>query len=883
MAQCSGHISLPLLAIFLHFIHLSASNVATQSTYPSGSLACKTYSMTRLDCSNRNLPDVPVLDQNLTISLDLSQNQLTNITNSPFEKLKVLLKLNLSYNEISQMSSAAFRGLKSLTSLDLQENKLADLPSGIFSDLHNLLYLIMDSNWFTAIPGQVLAPLYSLRYLSFRNFYGDIHEINLEGLENMTRLNTLHFFVEPIETNVSSETFHPLRKLPLKVFSFLFWMADMNLSITKNMFAPLTSNIHTIQTSLTALPAIPSVHYPFQTLMLKPDSISLHVVDNSSFQVLQKWNSTLQSLFLILLTLERVEDYAFIWVSSLRVLDLSNNQINYVAKYAFYGLNFLQQLILRENSLTYLPSDALEVFRKSASLQFLDLGSNEIIKLIDQNAFSAVSTSLSYLNLEINYKALVSTNWISLLQNLKHLTLTCPGNLCSIRITSDRSLPSLQTIQFINYQSVEFEKAQCILFPSMKVIMWSSYSLVLFFPLLETFEGCVFLEDLDLSGVLQYTNFVDFRHLNITVSELKTLTLARNKLLSVNLFFFINAPKLTHLDLSHNSIKTIESELASKYPRLTNMNIQDNELTSLSGLEYLTFLQNLKAGSNKITEIPTWLMSEALNLQTLDLNNNPFQCTCKIESFRKWILSDKKTWLQPGQYVCAAPDNFKGIIITAIKLECRSKTTFYLSVTIPCVLLFCVLLIILYRYRWHIKYKLFLLYRNYHQFPNNDEDFELLQLKYHSYVAYNENSAVDDAWVMDELQPNMEEGPEPLRLCIKSRDFTPGHFLLDSIDESIHQSRKTILVLSPNFVASEWCYHEMRMVQMRLLDDNLDVVVLVLLDAIPENKMTLSLRQLLCKKEYLKWPKNKVGQRLFWEQLRQEIRGPVHVDRCFQL
>ena len=69
---------------------------------------------------------------------------------------------------------------------------------------------------------------------------------------------------------------------------------------------------------------------------------------------------------------------------------------------------------------------------------------------------------------------------------------------------------------------------------------------------------------------------------------------------------------------------------------------------------------------------------------------------------------------------------------------------------------------------------------------------------------------------------------------------------------------------------------------MRLLDDNLDVVVLVLLDTIPENKITLSLRQLLCKKEYLKWAENKVGQLFFWQRLRHEIMRPVHVNRCFQ-
>ena len=477
---------------------------------------------------------------------------------------------------------------------------------------------------------------------------------------------------------------------------------------------------------------------------------------------------------------------------------------------------------------------------------------------------------------------LVSTSKIGLPHNLKHLTLTCGSYFSTFQMNSETSLPALQTIQIINFDKVEFETPLCTLFPTLKVTRWSSHSDLIMFPLLRAIQGCSNLEELDLSGMLKNTKLVTFKYLNITLSKLETATLARNKLSSVKLIFFINAPKLKYLDLRGNSIKTIDSEIANKYPGLTYLHLQENELTSLSGLEQLTFLENLKAGLNKISEIPTWLLSEAHTLETLDLSNNPFHCTCNIKPFRDWIISDKKAWLQPGQYECASPNNFKGMSITAIELDCRSKTSFYLSVTIPCFLLFCVLLIILYYYRWHIKYKLFLLYRNYHQFPNNDADFELLQLRYHAYVAYNENSAEDDAWVMNELQPNMEEGPEPLLLCIKSRDFTAG-FLLDNIDNSIRQSRKTIVELSPDYVTSEWCYQEMQMVQTSSLNNNLDVIVLVLLEAIPGNKITLSLRQLLCKKEYLKWPKNKVGQRLFWQQLRHEIMGPVQVDRRFQL
>ena len=260
-----------------------------------------------------------------------------------------------------------------------------------------------------------------------------------------------------------------------------------------------------------------------------------------------------------------------------------------------------------------------------------------------------------------------------------------------------------------------------------------------------------------------------------------------------------------------------------------------------------------------------------------------YHCACNIETFRKWILSDNQTFLIPGQYLCSTPESLEGMSVTAIQLDCRSKLPLYLSIFVPCALLVCMIIFLLIRYKWHIKYKIFLLYRNYRPFPSNQEDFEMLELQYHAYVSYNENSAADDAWVMDDLLPNMEEDPEPLRLCIKSKDFIPGRAIIENIDDCMHQSRKTLLVLSPSFAESEWCYHEMQMAQMRLFDDNLDVLILVLLKDIPERKITLSLRQLLTKKEYLKWPKDRAGQRLFWQRLREEIKGPVHVDRCFQM
>ena len=883
MLQCASHISLILLVMSLYCLCKSASSSTSQNDYPLECLACKTYNVTKIDCSNRNLLEIPVLNQNITTTLDLSRNHLININGAPFEELHVLLILNLSYSEISWMSTTSLNGLHLLKYLNLQGNKLVDLPKYIFSDLLDLIQLLLDFNYFTAIPDQVLIPLQSLRYFSFLNLDNDVHEIDVSSFQNLTNLNILQLGVRFVTTNISSKTFLPLHNLPLR--TLWWWWAESTYSVSKDVFEPLSS-ISTLTIKFGLLPAITSLQSPLQSLGVFPDS-SRHVfvLGKSSLQVLQKWNTSLESLILYLVSLKRIENYTFVWTPNLHVLDLSKNQINYLAERAFYGLSSLERLTLSDNILTYLPVDALEIFRKTSSLQYLDLGSNPIYQIIGPGAFFNISAALRYLNLEINYRAYIfSLDVIGALQGLEHLTVTSRNYFYSIGITIRKPLPSLYTFQVKNIRKVKIVTPLYILFPSLKVLSISFYAEAnVKFQLLEAVQGFSNLKELDLSGILQCINLVDFNHLNITLSNLETFKLAYNKLTSVKLIFFINTPKLKNLDLAENLLTTVDSEIAHKYPCLVSLSLQDNELTSLSGLENLALLLNLNAAGNKITAAPNWVLYRKRYLKTLNLNENPFQCTCGIEQFRNWIISNKQTWLQPGQYICASPENFQGMSITTIELDCRPNTAFYLSIIIPSVVLFCTFLVILFRYRWHIKYKLFLIYRNYHPFPDPDEDFEMLRLQYHAYVAYNENSAVDDAWVMNDLQPNMEEGPEPVKLCIKSRDFTPGRFLLDSINESIRHSRKTILVLSPKFVESEWCYQEMQMAQLRLLDDNCDVLVLVLLNDIPERKMTLSLRQILCRKDYLKWPNDRAGQRLFWQRLKEEVKGPVHVNRCFQL
>ena len=115
---------------------------------------------------------------------------------------------------------------------------------------------------------------------------------------------------------------------------------------------------------------------------------------------------------MVLFFLRRVEDYTFIWTPNLITLQMTPNQINYIAKDAFYGLNSLQELDLSNNSMTEI-SYAFEVFRNSISLRHIDLSSNRITSFTAEDVFHAVSTSLKYLNFDINNAGrTANTNWL---------------------------------------------------------------------------------------------------------------------------------------------------------------------------------------------------------------------------------------------------------------------------------------------------------------------------------------------------------------------------------------------------------------------------------------------------------------------------------------
>ncbi|KAH9524852.1 Slit 2 protein [Bulinus truncatus] len=105
---------------------------------------------TTVDCSKRELTDIPEDMPMYTTELKLGSNKITRIkADGLFKRLPNLQKLDLSDNEIHEIEDGAFENADKLTDLQLSSNDISQLTSKIFQGLNNVNTFNLMSNPFT--------------------------------------------------------------------------------------------------------------------------------------------------------------------------------------------------------------------------------------------------------------------------------------------------------------------------------------------------------------------------------------------------------------------------------------------------------------------------------------------------------------------------------------------------------------------------------------------------------------------------------------------------------------------------------------------------------------------------------------------------------------
>ena len=845
-----------------------------------------------LDLSDNEISDLPVgvFDglHNLHF-LDLTGNRITDITSSCFQNLESLQELRLQDNYISHLTNASFSGLDNLKLIDLMENECimqaSDLP---FIKLASLQHLRISIGSDIVSTG-LFTGLKRLQRLEMDMTYG-YESFNWTDSDFCSLVSLRDLVLYPGYFNITDECVQDMHVTSLHYLQFgpppyklLNHLTDLHLEVWRNEydeinFDTVVQSIGNLNSSLVKL-----------TLGLQGMNINIRL-NEGTLTPWAKWNSSLNELQMDIVgtnadisSIFQIKGSAFAWFPKLRILKLTSRLtdakiIGLFSNDAFDGLKSLEELQLNGFNFDFLATDALKIFSAYHSLQRLGLAENNIRGQLNLSQFCSLST-LSYLDLAKNY--LMGTDMTDkhdkgtcILQNMHTFSV---GDQLTTFTSSCSSLKSL-----------------CLRAPNVVTLNAQGFGVYLYKP---DNALCHQLVSIDLSQALLDFDIISFieapRLLSLVIADVKFSVQSILKILHM-----FKAPQLTTLDMGSNGIEIITKEDALFMSNLTYLNLEDNFLTSVENLQYLTNIQELILSGNKISVIPEVFLRRSNHafLNLLDISNNPYFCSCAVEPFRRWILRDEEVDLvgldaTDGVYQCLSPEAMRGISVTEVDLDCRSPIWLYLSIGLPIFLLIISISILAIRYRWHIQYRLFLLLhrrRNHHNyFDNNyDDDDEVIDddengiPRFDAYIAYHVD---DEDWIDGRLLPSIEEGDERFRLCLRFRDVPAGRLLINAVSLCIQRSRKTLIVLSPQYINDNFCYFQLSMAHQRLLEEGRNVLILIILEDIPDDSMTLIIRQLLRKALCLKWPNDGYGQNLFWRRLKEELKRPVFIDRRFNV
>ena len=281
-----------------------------------------------------------------------------------------------------------------------------------------------------------------------------------------------------------------------------------------------------------------------------------------------------------------------------------------------------------------------------------------------------------------------------------------------------------------------------------------------------------------------------------------------------------------------------------------------------------SFFQVLKLNNNKIIKMSSDainFLKNATTLQNLTLEANPWLCDCDAVDFRNFIKMKSDSNPELLNVKCNGYDS----LISEMTPEelCPTDTTWIVAVSLTITfagMIIGILAAIYYRYQQEIKVWLYA-----HQcclWCVTEDELDRDKI-YDAFVCY---SHKDDDFVENNILQKLEEGPKPYKLCIHTRDWLAGEWIPNQIARSIEQSRRTIIILSPNFIESIWGRMEFRTAHRQTLKEGRARVIIVVYGEIgPTDSLDPELKAYLNMNTYIKW-----GDRWFWEKLKYALSHP---------
>ena len=785
-------------------------------------------------CSNRGLDTLPNFrtTARLLESFDASHNKIDQIPNYTFSNTNNLLHMNLSDNNISVLFSESFYGLEQLITLNLERNGL--------------------TYTFNTIPPTCFKNLYHLKSLYLKNnigFYPTAQRY--PNLSALFELETLK--IDGLPKDSFEQRFETLKELKVLDLSG----KDCDIKIVRSEFFLSTPN--------------------------------LHYIDISHCKVKKIWKNTFSDL------------------KNLTYLDVSENE-----DLKFAGI---------ENVTHDLQFTAIKIFKFNKVHKTFEMNTE-----IGRNTWKGLQhTNITEMHMDSNRVQLVKTGVLSILPKTLDI-LSAADNMFSfgIYILEAKTLnisfinvsyqfsshqPELGSVNEPNYRINRWKRNLRVDFPlpfpkNLRIAHFRRSQLQYDIPRVEIMKNN--LEYLDASSNLlarwkgPTVNFHHLKHLNLSsnyCSNISTVFFegtvnleklyAQNNLLGFSIQFDVDGQILKPLkmlqiiDFSQNRIPFLPPLFFVFLKRLEVLKLYDNlfedidfRLTQMKNLSLIDLSRNRIQflGSVAIDQLELVASDHMLSL---NLSENPFICSCASLKFLKWMTETKVVLLNRENYSCKYENGTKTLLLNVnniynkLKKGCSSYPVIiigitgaiFVSVSIVCFGLF-------YRYRWKLRYIYYMTKNRFRGYVPVIDHANKTYL-YDAFISYAEQ---DCGFVHNDVIKNLEKEGS-LKLCLHKRDFLPGNEIAANITSTIHNSRKTVVILSPHYLASNWCRFEFNMAKMESMytRENENILFMVFLTNVPPRELPLMMMEFIDSNSYIEYPDDEFGNAVFWQKMLEAV------------
>ncbi|KAK6187917.1 hypothetical protein SNE40_005837 [Patella caerulea] len=830
----------------------------------------------KVDCSNRSLKEIPPNIPENTTWLNLKDNFIENITDYTFKGTKLSF-LDISNNSITRLNRFSFFGLDTLITLNLHNNKInmepESYPIGVFKSLVNLQTLDISSNDGSIIeyPSESFSALLSLETLKMD---GTPSIVLGKGFSYLTNLKMLNFTGYCKTENITKNSFinvPSIEKLVLSncritlIDSFAFSM------FSKLQFLDLSGNRELgFDTATLPLKNLHSAAFRILNISCIYDIFGLGN-ELTSVQVARFKHLNITEIYLDHNRIQLFDDWVVYNISlTVKIVSIRDN----IPTFGFYMLEFdvLKNIICIDASyqyFTHLPFyDNCNVkpdrhYFHNNCPYFNEANINRMSNKHPHDDSDLIEDQVSDTDSHIPLLSWISKSEaerdqykIKLAPNIQYINISHIKLGCTIpRMTFAKN-----RVKILDFSSNILNKWHGPILGSTS-LEWLSLSNNYCDQINEDF----FKGSINLISLYIGSNFLSFTfESDIRGSIFKPLR------------------KLEILDISNNQITVLPSALLHAQVKLKYLDLSNNRMKQwtldIFHMNYLTFID---LSNNSLSTLPLSLrkfsdlqQARGTNL-TINLLGQSLLCTCENLDFLKWMETNTTNFVRRNEYTCenlhgkiVSLNDLKAIVLNLEK-ECASWTVMIVVLTSSMAVIITVIVSsVIYRYRWKFRYLYYVRRNKYRQCAAHGNDHDD-QFDFNAFISYADE---DRQIVITDMIEKLEK-QQGMQLCIHHRDFLVGEVIAANISNAVRNSKKTLILLTKNFLKSYWCIYELNMALMESISTGRNVVIVIIYEHIPVKDLPHELVQLMRNDSYVEYTDDPEGNIVFWDSLTKAIKA----------